>query len=92
MSVGLSMVTGVEYLHENSEIGALLMRKGTQLLSEDEILQVVDLSLASEAPGRTVAEAHMLTGLKLVTVHKLSSLGLDVTTHGVLVEAHLAVF
>ena len=91
VSVGLGMIAEVGYLHENPEVEALLMRKGIQRLSEDEFLQVVDLALASEAPGRTVAEAHMLTSLEPAAVRELSALGFDVTTHGVLVEARSSI-
>ena len=85
------MIAEVGYLHENPEIEALLMRKGIQRLSEDEFLQVVDLALASEASGRSVAEAHMLTGLEPAAVRELSAQGFDVTTHGVLVEARSSI-
>lgn len=91
VSVGLGMISEVGYLHENPEIEALLLRKGIQPLTEDEFLQVVDLALASEAPGRAVSEAHMLTGLEPVAIRELSARGFDVTTHGVLVEARASI-
>lgn len=90
VSVGLGMISEVGYLHENPEIEALLLRKGIQPLTEDEMLQVVDLALASEAAGRDPREAHMLTGLEPAGVRELSARGFDVTTHGVLVEARAA--
>jgi hypothetical protein len=86
VSVGLGMISEVGYLHENPEIEALLLRKGIQPLNEDEMLQVIDLALASEASG-SVAEAHMLTGLEPAAVRELSARGFDVMTHGVLIEA-----
>ncbi|KAK6210523.1 hypothetical protein LQW54_006131 [Pestalotiopsis sp. IQ-011] len=86
VAVGLGMISEVGYLHENPEIEALLLRKGIQPLNEDEMLQVVDLALASEAAA-DVKEAHMLTGLEPAAVRELSARGFDVTTHGVLVEA-----
>ncbi|MCJ1468405.1 hypothetical protein MMC07_007033 [Pseudocyphellaria aurata] len=91
VSVGLGMISEVGYLHENPEIEALLLRKGIQPLNEDEFLQVVDLALASEASGRAVREAHMLTGLEPAAIRDLSARGFDVTTHGVLVEARSSI-
>lgn len=85
------MISEVGYLHENPEIEALLLRKGIQPLNEDEFLQVVDLALASEASGRDIAEAHMLTGLEPAAVRELSARGFDVTNHGVLVEARSSI-
>jgi hypothetical protein len=90
VSIGLGMISEVGYLHENPEIEALLLRKGIQPLNEDEMLQVVDLALSSEASGN-MAEAHMLTGLEPDAVRELSKKGFDVTTHGVLVEARSSV-
>jgi acyl transferase domain-containing protein/NADPH:quinone reductase-like Zn-dependent oxidoreductase/NADP-dependent 3-hydroxy acid dehydrogenase YdfG len=86
VSVGLGMISEVGYLHENPEIEALLLRKGIQPLNEDELLQVVDLALASE-PETSLKEAHLLTGLEADGLRALTARGFDVTTHGVLVEA-----
>jgi hypothetical protein len=38
ISVGLGMISEVDYLHENPEIEALLLRKGIQAINEDELL------------------------------------------------------
>ncbi|OBR11662.1 Beta-ketoacyl synthase domain-containing protein [Colletotrichum higginsianum IMI 349063] len=89
VSVGLGMISEVGYLHENPEIEALLLRKGIQPLNEDELLQVVDLALASEQEG-AVRESHLLTGLEADGLRALTARGFDVTTHGVLVEARAA--
>lgn len=86
ISVGLGMISEVGYLHENPEIEALLLRKGIQPINEEELLQIVDLALSSEA-ARRPTEAHMLTGLEPDAIRELSAQGFDVTTHGVLVEA-----
>jgi hypothetical protein len=84
------MISEVGYLHENPEIEALLLRKGIQPLNEDEMLQVVDLALSSEAAGKP-HEAHMLTGLEPAAIRELSAKGFDVSSHGVLVEARASV-
>ncbi|KAI5918405.1 polyketide synthase, partial [Camillea tinctor] len=86
VSVGLGMISEVGYLHENPEIEALLLRKGIQPLNEDELLQVVDLALASEQSA-AVKESHLLTGLEADGLRSLAARGFDVATHGVMVEA-----
>lgn len=48
-SVGLGMISEVGYLHENPEIEALLLRKGIQAINEDEMLQILDISLSRAA-------------------------------------------
>lgn len=90
VAIGLGMISEVGYLHENPEIEALLLRKGIQPLNEEEMLQVVDLALTSEAAGGT-EEAHMLTGLEPGSIRELSAKGFDVSSHGVLVEARASV-
>ncbi|KAF7539879.1 hypothetical protein G7054_g1806 [Neopestalotiopsis clavispora] len=63
---------------------------GYSALNEDELLQVVDLALASEKDA-AVSESHLLTGLEADGLRSLTARGFDVTTHGVLVEARAAV-
>ncbi|KAI1377698.1 polyketide synthase-like protein [Hypoxylon crocopeplum] len=88
VSVGLGMISEVGYLHENPDIGALLLRKGVQPLNEEEFLQVLDFSLAGPG-GETnfnlgvpmAAEAaHILTGLEPFGIRKLMEKGFDVST------------
>jgi len=86
ISVGLGMISEVGYLHENPEIEALLLRKGIQPLKEDEMLQVIDLSLSGaggdcESTGN-VDGAHMLTGLEPLGLRSLMDQGFDVSTIG----------
>lgn len=85
VSVGLGMISGVGYLHENPDIEALLLRKGIQPLNEDEFLQVLDLALSGEGgdyeatipnPGL----AHLLTGLELQALRKMWENGWDVAS------------
>ena len=42
------MISEVGYLHDNPEIEALLLRKGIQPINEDELLQIIDVSLSSQ--------------------------------------------
>ncbi|KAI1269306.1 putative polyketide synthase [Xylariaceae sp. FL1019] len=85
VSVGLGMISGVGYLHENPDVEALLLRKGIQPLSESEFLQVIDLALSSKTSedkgGQTkdVALAHILTGLEPLKSRELIKKGYDVS-------------
>ncbi|KAF2177784.1 polyketide synthase [Zopfia rhizophila CBS 207.26] len=90
ISIGLGMISEVGYLHENPEIEALLLRKGIQPINEEEMLQIVDLALRSEAV-HDPTEAHLLTGLEPAGIRALSAQGFDVTEHGVLIEARASV-
>lgn len=82
-SIGLGMISEVGYLHDNSEIEALLFRKGIQPLNEEEFLQVFDLSL-SDTPSaggmeyEKLAKSHILTGLEPHGIRKLMEKGFDV--------------
>ncbi|KAI1432421.1 polyketide synthase [Xylaria sp. CBS 124048] len=89
VSVGLGMISEVGYLHENPEIEALLLRKGIQPLTEEDMIQLVDLALASKP--LELEEAHLLTGLEPAGIRALTAQGFDVTNHGVLVEARASV-
>jgi hypothetical protein len=90
ISIGLGMISEVGYLHENPEIEALLLRKGIQPINEEEMLQIIDLALGSEAV-HDPTEAHLLTGLEPAGIRALSAQGFDVTEHGVLIEARASV-
>jgi KR domain/Phosphopantetheine attachment site len=82
-SIGLGMISEVGYLHENPEIEALLLRKGIQAIDEDELLQIVDISLSSD--GRIPhayderAHAHVLTGLEPFGLKELRKKGFEGT-------------
>ncbi|KAK4992377.1 Type I Iterative PKS [Elasticomyces elasticus] len=77
ISVGLGMISEVGYLHENPEIEALLLRKGIQAINEDELLQMIDISLSHK--GKTVydeyAAGHILTGLEPLGMKRLREAG-----------------
>ncbi|KAL4912325.1 hypothetical protein BDW62DRAFT_24860 [Aspergillus aurantiobrunneus] len=70
VSLGLGMVSEVGYLHENLDIGDLLLRKGIRPLLENEVLQIVDFGLSQQLTGTsvhprdTLSWPHILTGLE----------------------------
>ncbi|CAJ2507648.1 Uu.00g088340.m01.CDS01 [Anthostomella pinea] len=84
ISVGLGMISEVGYLHDNPEIEALLLRKGIQPIDADELVQILDLALASA--GKTIgvhhayngpAIVHQLTGLEASGVRQLRKRGFE---------------
>ncbi|KAH8427718.1 uncharacterized protein LDX57_005428 [Aspergillus melleus] len=84
-SLGLGMISEVGYLHENPEIEELLLRKGIQPINEEELLQIVDITLSQNAttPGflrsDPLASSHILTGLEPLALKGLRSKGFDVS-------------
>ncbi|TLD11638.1 hypothetical protein PspLS_11510 [Pyricularia sp. CBS 133598] len=90
-SVGLGMISEVGYLHENPEIEAMLLRKGIQAISEDEMLNMIDISLSASSSrtrsassstwgGTDHALAHTLTGLEPIGVRELRAQGFNVSS------------
>lgn len=86
VSLGLGMISEVGYLHENQEIEEMLLRKGIQAINEEELLQIVDISLSSTNPSYIpsslrsdpLARSHILTGLEPLALKKLRDSGFDV--------------
>ncbi|KAJ5636925.1 reducing type I polyketide synthase 10 [Penicillium longicatenatum] len=83
-AIGLGMISEVGYLHDSSEIEALLVCKGIQAINEDELLQIVDVSLSNKQltaphPVDYNANAHVLTGLKPFGLMELRKKGFEVT-------------
>ncbi|KAI1772049.1 reducing type I polyketide synthase 10 [Hypoxylon cercidicola] len=75
VSLGLGMISEVGYLHDNPQIGDLLIRRGVHPLPESELLIVIDVGLSNQ--GLTTsegydygAESHILTGLESVGLLK----------------------
>ena len=81
-SIGFGMISEVGYLHENSEIEALLLRKGIQPLNEEEFLQVLDLSISGSSSADMkydkLAASHILTQLKPHGIRRMMEQGFDV--------------
>ncbi|KAH6656006.1 hypothetical protein BKA67DRAFT_515368 [Truncatella angustata] len=84
ISVGLGMISEVGYLHENPEIEALLIRKGIQAINEDEMLQIIDVSISSKWTPLddydSLAHAHVLTGLEPLGLKELRAKGFEGTS------------
>jgi NADP-dependent 3-hydroxy acid dehydrogenase YdfG len=84
-SVGLGMISGAGYLHDNPEIEALLVRKGIQAIDQDELLQILDISLSANDlsgihhPYDSFAASHVLTGLEPMGLKELRKKGFEGT-------------
>ncbi|KAJ5589352.1 hypothetical protein N7537_012030 [Penicillium hordei] len=81
ISIGLGMISEVGYLHENPEIEALLLRKGIQAINEDELLQIIDITLCNKDSTSydTMASCHVLTGLEPLGLKHLQQAGFSGT-------------
>lgn len=78
LSIGLGAISEVGYLHENPEIEAVLLRKGITPIKEEELLSIIDISLARD-PKLELGEAHVLTGLETQGMKKLRRMGFEGT-------------
>ena len=87
ISVGLGMISEVGHLDENPEVEAVYLRKGVHPLTEDEMLQIIDMSLSPPAtePAALIdegfgadhyAHGHILTGLEIHGLQKIRDSGL----------------
>lgn len=85
VAIGLGMISEVGYLHDNPEIEALLVRKGIQAIDADELIQLTDLALSSNAKLNishahdSLAVAHMLTGMEPHGIKELRKKGFEGT-------------
>ncbi|KAI5918779.1 reducing type I polyketide synthase 10 [Camillea tinctor] len=82
VALGLGMVSEVGYLHDNPEIGELLIRRGVHPLPESELLTTIDVSLSYQPPIAAqgydrLAEVHILTGLESVSLVKRRKRGFE---------------
>jgi NADPH:quinone reductase-like Zn-dependent oxidoreductase/NADP-dependent 3-hydroxy acid dehydrogenase YdfG len=83
ISIGYGMIAEVGYLHEHPEIEALLKRKGIHSIAEDELLQILDLAIAHQAPSTWAAHydglvgAHLLTGIEFVGLKEQRDRGFE---------------
>ncbi|KAI0402748.1 polyketide synthase-like protein [Xylaria palmicola] len=94
-SVGLGMISDAGYLHENPDIEALLLRRGTQPLSESDFLQLVDLAIGGT--GKTGQDdpdykipAHILTGLETTGIRKFFEQGFEIS-HSVINDPRFSI-
>ncbi|KAI0877961.1 polyketide synthase-like protein [Hypoxylon argillaceum] len=83
-SLGLGMISEVGYLHENPDIEALLLHRGTHPLNESDFLQLLDLAIGgtwkAEGTGSAYAmPAHILTGLETISIQRFFEKGFEVS-------------
>ncbi|KAI1129321.1 polyketide synthase-like protein [Nemania abortiva] len=83
-SLGLGMISEVGYLHENPDIEALLLHRGTHPLNEGDFLQLLDLAIGGtwRAEGTGSAHtmpAHILTGLETISIQRFFEKGFEVS-------------
>jgi hypothetical protein len=68
ISVGLGQISEVGYLHEHPEIEQMLARRGIAPITEEDLLQIIDIALSHPQKARAVdggaADSHILTGLE----------------------------
>lgn len=87
LSLGIGMVKDVGYLHEHPQIEAWLLRKGLHPITEDELIQIIDIALANEASNllpegeSSFKEAHILLGMETLGLQKLRQLGFEGDHH-----------
>ena len=85
-SVSLGMISEVGFLHENPGIEAVLLRKGVHPLTEDELLQIIDIAVTPPAADTLAridesfgadhyVQGHILTGLELHGFQKIRDQG-----------------
>lgn len=85
VAVGLGMISEVGYLHDNPEIEALLLRRGIQTIDADELIQLIDLAIASSSTMGishhydSLAASHLLTGLEAAGLKELRRKGFEGT-------------
>ncbi|OTB17327.1 hypothetical protein K445DRAFT_348859 [Daldinia sp. EC12] len=79
VSLALGMVSDVGYLHENPQIGELLVRRGIQPLSENDVLLLADLAIGGDRVMENAAPAHMLTGLETANLRRILDQGFEVS-------------
>ncbi|KAK8062318.1 hypothetical protein PG997_014415 [Apiospora hydei] len=87
VAIGYGMIAEVGYLHEHPDIEALLKRKGIHSITEDELLQVLDLAIASQSPSAWephydgLVGAHILTGIEFIGLKEQRDRGFEGDNH-----------
>ena len=97
------MIAEVGYLHEHPAIERLLKRKGISAITEDELLQIVDLALAHPRPTTTASStggphhydtlvtSHLLTGIEFAGLKEQRDRGFEGDNH-VLADPRASLF
>ncbi|KAI1142338.1 polyketide synthase [Hypoxylon sp. FL0543] len=87
ISVGYGMIAEVGYLHEHPDIEALLKRKGIHSITEEELLQILDLAIAHQSPTTWTPHydglvgAHVLTGIEFIGLKEQRDRGFEGGNH-----------
>lgn len=87
ISIGYGMIAEVGYLHEHPDIEALLKRKGIYSITEDELLQILDLAIAHQSPSTWAPHydglvgAHILTGIEFTGLKEQRDRGFEGGNH-----------
>ncbi|KAL3419084.1 Polyketide synthase-nonribosomal peptide synthetase 3 [Phlyctema vagabunda] len=81
IAVGLGMISGLGYVHDNPDIQKLLQRRGLQAITEEDLLQIIDISLASCGSEKyllcdSLGSSHILTGLDPVLLKESRDQGI----------------
>lgn len=89
------MISDVGYLHENPDIENLLLRRGTQPLSESDFLQLVDIAIGEplrvdQADPAYEIPAHILTGLETTGIRKFFEQGFEIS-HSVIDDPRFSI-
>ena len=100
-SIGLGMIAEVGYLHEHPSIERLLQRKGISAITEDELVQIVDLALTHPRPTTsttagpphydTLVRSHLLTGIEFAGLKEQRDRGFEGDNH-VLADPRASLF
>lgn len=87
ISIGYGMIAEVGYLHEHPDIEALLKRKGVHSITEDKLLQILDLAIAHQSPSNSAShygdfvDAHILTGIEFSGLKEQRDRGFEGDNH-----------
>ncbi|OJZ89749.1 hypothetical protein ASPFODRAFT_183092 [Aspergillus luchuensis CBS 106.47] len=97
ISIGYGMISEVGYLHEHSDIEALMKRGGVHPINEDELIQIMNMALVNQRP-RTwdprydhLAGSHILTGVEFTSLQEQRERGFEGDNH-VLADPRAALF
>jgi acyl carrier protein len=75
MALGLGAIKQVGFLHEHSDIEQMLARRGVAAISEEDMLQLIDIalriSIQSDLSDASARKAHILTGLESIGMQSI---------------------
>ncbi|PWY81621.1 polyketide synthase [Aspergillus sclerotioniger CBS 115572] len=83
VAIGYGMLSGVGYLHEHPEIESYLKRAGAHAITEDELIQIMDLAITHQDPATwesrydQLVGSHLLTGVEFIDLQKQHDQGFE---------------